>query len=148
MFRTTPFAISTAALTAAFPAYAETTDSAAWDMLSAVEVEEIVTDSSYQVRKVFPAAMKDGIAQFDITGFVVPLGETSQVREFMLVSDMGFCPFCGDPDHGTALQVSLAQPLPMITEGMRLSLRGSLETVTDEQTWQSAIMRDAVVVGG
>ena len=136
------------ALAAASPALAERVDSPAWDALAAIEIEEIITDTSYEVRKVFPSEIKDGVAQFDITGFAVPLGETSNVREFMIVSDMGFCPFCGNPEHGTALQVSLAEPLPFVEEGMRLSLRGSLETIKDSQTWQSAIMRDAIVIDG
>ncbi|WP_108815874.1 hypothetical protein [Loktanella sp. Alg231-35] len=140
--------LSTAALAAASPGLAETIDSAAWDTLAAIEIEEIVTETSYQVRKIFPAEIKDGVAQFDITGFAVPLGDTRNVREFMLVSDIGFCPFCGDPTHGTALQVTLAAPLDFVEEGTRLSLRGSLETIQDDQTWQSAIMRDAVVIDG
>lgn len=140
--------ISATALAAASPTLAERIDSPAWDALNAIEIEEIMTDTSYEVRKVFPSEIKDGVAKFDITGFVVPLGDTSNVQEFMLVSDMGFCPFCGDPDHGSALQVSLAEPIPFVEEGMRLSLRGSLETIKDSQTWQSAVMRDAVVVDG
>lgn len=140
--------VSATALAAASPAMAEQIDSAAWDALAAIEIEEIMTDTTYQVRKIFPAEIKDGVAQFDITGFAVPLGDTSNVRDFMLVSDIGFCPFCGDPEHGTALQVTLAEPLDFVEEGMRLSLRGSLETIKDDQTWQSAIMRDAVVVDG
>ncbi|WP_439155617.1 hypothetical protein [Yoonia sp.] len=137
-----------AAIAAASPSYAERIESAAWDTLAAIDVQEIITNDSYQVRKVFPSAIKDGVAQFDITGFVVPLGGTTNVRDLMLVSDMGFCPFCGSPEHGTSLQVSLSAPLPVITEGMRLTLRGSLEPVTDDQTWQSAIMVNAQIIDG
>lgn len=140
--------VSAAALASASPALAERIDSPAWDALAAIEIEEIVTDTSYEVRKIFPVEIKDGVEQFDITGFAVPLGDTANVREFMIVSDMGFCPFCGDPEHGTALQVTLTEPLPFVEEGMRLTLRGSLETIKDSQTWQSAIMRDAVVIKG
>lgn len=140
--------VSATALAAATPGMAETVDSAAWDALAAIEIEEIMTETTYEVRKIFPAEIRDGVERFDITGFAVPLGETENVRDFMIVSDIGFCPFCGDPQHGTALQVTLAEPIPFIEEGMRLSLRGSLETIKDEQTWQSAIMRDAVIVDG
>ena len=140
--------LSATALAAASPGVAETIDSAAWDVLAAIEIEEIVTETTYQVRKIFPAEIKDGVAQFDITGFAVPLGDTRNVRDFMLVSDIGFCPFCGDPAHGTALQVTLAAPLDVVEEGTRLTLRGALETIQDDQTWQSAIMRDAVVIDG
>lgn len=145
---TKTLSVSVAALAAASPAFAENIDSPAWDALEAIKIEEIVTDTSYEVRKIFPSQIKDGVAQFDITGFVVPLGDVTNVREFMLVSDMGFCPFCGDPEHGTALQVSLAEPLPTLEEGTRLSLRGALETIEDSQTWQSTIMRNAVVIDG
>ena len=140
--------VSAAALASASPALAERIDSPAWDALAAIQIEEIVTDTSYEVRKIFPVEIKDGVEQFDITGYAVPLGDTANVREFMIVSDMGFCPFCGDPEHGTALQVTLTEPLPFVEEGMRLTLRGSLETIKDSQTWQSAIMRDAVVIKG
>lgn len=140
--------VSATALAAASPAFAETIASPAWDALAAIEIEEIMTETTYEVRKIFPAEIKDGVERFDITGFAVPLGETENVRDFMIVSDIGFCPFCGDPEHGTALQVTLAEPIPFIEEGMRLSLRGSLETIKDDQTWQSAIMRDAVVIDG
>ena len=140
--------VSATALAAASSAFAETIVSPAWDALAAIEIEEIMTETTYEVRKIFPAEIRDGVARFDITGFVVPLGETENVRDFMIVSDIGFCPFCGSPEHGTSLQVTLAEPIPMIEEGMRLSLRGTLETIKDEQTWQSAIMRDAIVVDG
>ncbi|MDX8352302.1 hypothetical protein [Cognatiyoonia sp. IB215182] len=148
MARSLTMSVSATALAAASPALAERIDSPAWDAIQGIEIEEIITENSYEVRKVFPSEIKDGVEQFDITGFAVPLGDTSNVREFMLVSDMGFCPFCGDPDHGAALQVSLTEPMPFVMEGMRLSLRGSLETIDDPQTWQSTIMRDAVVIDG
>ena len=138
--------VSATALAAASPSFAETIDSAAWDALAAIEIEEIMTETTYQVRKVFPEEIAKGVSDFAITGFAVPLGSTENVSDFMIVSDMGFCPFCGNPEHGTSLQVTLADPIPFIEEGMRLSLRGTLETIDDEQTWQSTIMRDAVVV--
>ena len=145
ILRTT--SLSTIALAAAAPAFAETIDSAAWDTLAAITVDEIITDTSYEARKTFPADFSDRMP-FDITGFVVPLGQTEDVTDFMIVSDMGFCPFCGNPEHGTSLQVSLAAPLPVIEEGMRISLRGTLEAVTDPETAQTTLMRDAVVVNG
>lgn len=39
---------------------------------------------------------------------------------------MGFCPFCGDPEHGTSLQVTMADPLAGYVEGERITLRGAL----------------------
>lgn len=148
MKRTTSLSVSATAIAAATQGFAQSVDSTAWDLLEAIEVEEIVTETSYEVRKIFPSEIKDGVEQFDITGYAVPLGSGTNVSELMLVSDMGFCPFCGDPDHGTALQVSLAEPLPILEEGTRLQLRGSLETITDSATWQSAVMRNARLVEG
>lgn len=140
--------VSAAAMAVATPGATERIESDAWDALAAIEINEIVTATSYEVRKVFPAEIMNGVERFDITGFAVPLGDTRNVRDFMLVSDMGFCPFCGDPEHGTALQVTLSDPITVIEEGMRLTLRGSLETIHDNQTWQSAIMRDAQIIDG
>lgn len=146
---TATLAVSTTALAAASSAFAEQIDSAAWDLIESIAVEEIVSDTSYEVRKVFPAEIKDGISQFDITGFAVAVnGGDSDVTELFLVSDMGFCPFCGDPAHGSALQVTLTSPIPMFEDGARLSLRGALEPVTDPQTWQSAVMRNATIIEG
>ncbi|PVA08359.1 hypothetical protein [Thalassorhabdomicrobium marinisediminis] len=120
---------------------------APWDLLKAIEIEEIVTDTSYEVRKNFPASVENGIAQFDITGFVVPLfGDETGLTEIVLVSDMGFCPFCGSPEHGTNLRVSLAEPLIGVEEGARISLRGALEPVTDSETWETMILTGARVL--
>ena len=118
---------------------------ASWDILAAIEVEEIVTDTSYEVRKIFPTAVEDGIEQFDITGYLVPLygDESGGITDLILVSDMGFCPFCGSPEHGTNLQVSMAEPLMDFEEGQRITLRGALEPVTDTETWQTTILTGA-----
>lgn len=132
---------STAALgTVALPSFAETNS---WDLLAQIEITEIVTETSYEVRKVFPAAVENGIEQFDISGYVVPLSDGPEMSEFILISDMGFCPFCGSPEHGTSLQVSMAEPLTDYEEGSRITLRGALEAVTDPETWQSTILTGA-----
>ncbi len=121
--------------------------SAPWDLLAEVEIEEIITDTSYEVRKVFPAAIEDGIETFDITGYVVPLTDGVDITDFILISDMGFCPFCGSPEHGTSLQVSMASPTPLL-EGARVTLRGSLEAVIDPETFQSTILNNATLIDG
>lgn len=122
-------------------AFADNT--ASWDLLAAIEIEEVITDTTYEVRKVFPAAVENGIEQFDITGYIVPLTGGTDISEFILVSDMGFCPFCGSPEHGTSLQVSMAEPLMGVEEGSRITLRGALEPVNDPETWQTTIMTNA-----
>jgi hypothetical protein len=116
--------------------------SAQWDLLAAIEIEEIITDTSYEVRKVFPSALENGVEQFDISGYLVPLSDGAEISDFILISDMGFCPFCGSPEHGTSLQVSMADPIPF-EEGKRVTLRGALETVTDPETWQTTVLTGA-----
>lgn len=138
--------VSTIALSAplamsAGVAWAES--SPAWDLLASIEIEEIVTETSYEVRKIFPAAVENGIDQFDITGYIVPLSDGPGITDFILISDMGFCPFCGSPEHGTNLQVSMAEPLVGYEEGSRITVRGALEPVTDPETWQTTIMTGA-----
>lgn len=115
---------------------------AQWDLLAAIEVEEIITDTTYEVRKVFPSALENGVEQFDISGYLVPLADGAEISDFILISDMGFCPFCGSPEHGTSLQVSMADPIAF-EEGKRITLRGALETVTDPETWQTTVLTDA-----
>ena len=39
---------------------------------------------------------------------------------------MGFCPFCGSPEHGTNLQVTMAEPLTGYVEGSRITVRGAV----------------------
>lgn len=113
-----------------------------WDLLAQIEIEEIVTDTSYEVRKVFPAAIENGVEQFDISGYLVPLSEGAEISDFILISDMGFCPFCGSPEHGTSLQVTMADPIAF-EEGARVTLRGALQTVTDPETWQTTVLTGA-----
>lgn len=116
-----------------------------WDLLAAIEIEEIITDTTYEVRKVFPSAIANGVEQFDISGYLVPLSDSAESRDFILISDMGFCPFCGSPEHGTSLQVSMADPITF-EDGVRVTLRGALETVTDPETWQTTVLTGATAL--
>lgn len=125
------------------PAFAETDP---WAILSAVEIEETLDGAVYQVAKTFPEELAAGITDFRITGYAIPMEVGDNVRQIMLVSDMGNCPFCGSGDHGVSLVVELDAPIPTFEEGTRISLRGDLEAVTDPETWQSAIMRRAQIV--
>lgn len=140
--------VSIAALSAPFAMTAGVAwaEDASWALLDQIEIEEIVTDTSYEVRKIYPSAIENGVEQFDISGYVVPLYSETDIKEFILISDMGFCPFCGDPDHGTSLQISMAEPLPSYVEGERITLRGALEPVTDSETWQTTILTGAHVL--
>ena len=117
-----------------------------WDLLADIQIEEIVTETSYEVSKIYPSVIENGVEQFDISGYVVPLYSETDLKEFILISDMGFCPFCGDPDHGTSLQVSMENPLPGFVEGQRITVRGALEPVTDSETWQTTILKNAQIL--
>lgn len=121
--------------------------SASWDLLAAIEVDEIITETTYEVRKIFPSSVTDGIDQFDITGYLVPLADGAKITDFILISDIGFCPFCGSPEHGTSLQVTMATPTAY-EDGARITVRGSLEAVTDPETFQTTIMRGATLIDG
>mgnify|MGYP000571985175 CR=1 FL=1 len=116
--------------------------SSQWDLLASIEIEEIITDTSYEVRKTFPSEVENGIEQFDISGYLVPLSEGPWMYDFILISDMGFCPLCGSAEHGTSLQVSMAEPV-LYEEGKRITLRGALEPITDTETWQTTILTSA-----
>lgn len=137
--------VSTLALTAPFALVggASSANEAAWDLLASIEIEEIETATDYEVRKHFPSTIENGIMQFDITGYVVPLTDEDELYDLMLVSDMGFCPFCGSPEHGTSLQVTMSEPLIGYEEGARVTLRGVLEPVTDPYTLQTTVMTGA-----
>ena len=124
------------------PLYAST----GWDLLREIEIKEELTETSYSAQKNFPAAMKDGIAQFDLTGYVVLLWSEGDISEFMLISDMGFCPFCGNPEHGTALQVQLQTPNTTVQDGQRITVRGALEPVYDPETSQAARLVEAKIL--
>ena len=140
--------ISTLALGAAFMSsttgvWAQSND---WDLLRGIEITETVTDTSYRVDKSFPTEIRNGRAGMVLTGYVVPITPGAQVRELILVSDMGFCPFCGDPDHGASIRVTLATPVNDITEGTRITLRGDMTPDSDPETWNAAILENAVVI--
>ncbi|MBJ3763548.1 hypothetical protein ILP92_12400 [Maribius pontilimi] len=139
-----PLAVSGIALaTALSPAagLAGTDPVQGWDLLRAIQTEEVETADDWFVTKIFPPQMRDGIAEFDLSGYAVPVTDGGQAREFILVSDLGFCPFCGDPSHGTALTVMLDDPIDTLEEGQRVTVRGALEPVRDPGTLMSAILR-------
>jgi hypothetical protein len=137
-------ALSTTALSAliAAPALAETPD--AWHLLSQIETVEHETETSWHVTKRYPAEIADGADDFEISGYLVPVGWEAETRDWMLVSDLGQCPFCGSGDHGTSIEVRLADPMPVTEESQRMTLRGALHLVRDPGTMQAVVMIDAV----
>ncbi|MEO0484445.1 MAG: hypothetical protein AAF092_00890 [Pseudomonadota bacterium] len=126
-----------------------TTAPDAWELLSQIEITETITDTSYRADKVFPEALTDAAAGFTIIGYAVPYAMPGQaVDTLMVVADMGDCPFCGASDHAGSLEVRLATPITGLEDGARIALTGDLELITDPETWQSAILRNARVVTG
>lgn len=118
-----------------------------WALLKDIQINEIVTETSYEVRKTWPKGFAEEEVEIEITGYAAPLTpEGEALRELILVSDMGLCPFCGNPDHNAGLQVQLAEALPFVSENQRITLRGTLSKVHDPETWQAAILRDARIV--
>lgn len=119
-----------------------------WALLGEIAIEEIATETTYEVRKSFPAALQGGLQEFRITGYAVPLTPGENVTGLLLVSDMGLCPFCGSGEHGGSLEVLLDEPMIGLEEGARISLVGNLEMVDDPMTWQTAVLRNARPVDG
>jgi len=114
-----------------------------WALLDSIGIEEIATETTYEVKKSFPPALRDGVRDFRITGYAVPLTPGEDVTELILVSDMGLCPFCGSGEPGASLQVLLDEPIVGLEEGARISLVGDLAMVTDPMTWQATVLRNA-----
>ena len=118
----------------------------AWDLIKAIEIEEIISEDNYEVRKTFPAGLEEQGTGIEITGYAFPMLPGETIRELILVSDMGLCPLCGEGDHGANLQVTLAEPITTFDESMRITLKGNLEAITDPETWQAAILKDAQII--
>ncbi len=143
--KSTSFAVTAAAVTAcASPALSETD---VWQLLDQITIQELVTETSYEVRKTYPPALARGAEiAVEITGYATPALPGDMVRELLLVSDMGLCPLCGSADHGATLVVSLADEIPVIDDSSRITLRGTLSPVTDPETWQSVVLKNATIV--
>lgn len=136
-------AMTTAAASAATGAIAETD---AWTLLEQIEIKEIVTDTSYEVRKTFPAQMSTLGEGIKISGYAVPMYPGEKIKDLILVSDMGLCPLCGNSGHGANLQITLEEPIEVLDESQRIELVGDLTPVTDPETWQAAILKNARIV--
>ncbi|CUH64129.1 hypothetical protein TG4357_01094 [Thalassovita gelatinovora] len=118
----------------------------AWHLLNQIGIEEIITDTSYEVRKTYPAGLEQGSRNFEITGYAAPMIPGETVRDLIMVSDMGLCPLCGGSDHGANLQITLADPIAMTDDSVRITVRGTLNRIDDPETWQAVILQDAQIV--
>lgn len=117
-----------------------------WQLMQGISINEIVTETSYVVKKEFPERLRNGLQGVELTGYAVPLTPGANVRELMLVADMGVCPFCGGLDHTATVQVNLDQPIVGLEEGARITLRGDMRPVTDPETWQAVVVENAVLI--
>ena len=115
----------------------------AWDLLAAIEVEEVQVEDRWEARKTYPAALIDAAGGFTVTGHVVPVVPEAALRTFLLVPDPDDCPFCGSAGYGPSLEVTMRRALDA-EEGERVTLRGELEIVADPDTWQAVRLTDAV----
>lgn len=129
------------------PALADGVDPS-WDLIGRIEVEERIDGDRYMVMKRFPPELDGGAPVFEISGFLYPAGFEAETTEFILVPEAGMCPFCGSPDHGTAIAVSMADPMPSVEGTSRVVLRGTLHAVTDPETFQAVVMTGAVAIEG
>lgn len=117
-----------------------------WKVLSEIQIEEIVSEDSYEVRKSFPQELAGEMEEVEITGYAVAMLPGGEVRELILASDTGNCPLCGGFDHNATLQVTLDAPLMGFEDGARITVSGTLERVEDSDTWQAAKMTAARIV--
>ncbi|MEM1152038.1 MAG: hypothetical protein AAGI03_16080 [Pseudomonadota bacterium] len=90
-----------------------------------------------------PVTAKDGSALYEMTGYVALVRSAAEVSEFMLVSDMGVCPWCGEAGHGVALEVQLAGPTVDLEDGQRITVRGVLD---GDLATEPSLMMDAQVL--
>lgn len=133
-----------AAMTSAATGLHAETD--AWTLLEQIQIEEIVTETTYEVRKTFPAQMSEVGEGFQISGYAVPMYPGEKITDLILVSDMGLCPLCGNGGHSANLQITLAEPIEVLDETQRIQLVGDLTPVLDPETWQAAILKNARII--
>lgn len=92
-----------------------------------------------------PADAEPNGAQMAVTGKVFLASADAEVSEFMLVSDTGFCPWCGSSDHGMAVEVELDSPLAL-EHGAQITVEGALEALNAGNGHTATRMLDAVVL--
>lgn len=63
-------AVFGATTTVALPVFAQTD---IWAILGEVQIDEVITDTSYEVKKTLPKQLDDGITALKITGYAMPL---------------------------------------------------------------------------
>ncbi|MEM9708853.1 MAG: hypothetical protein AAF871_08665 [Pseudomonadota bacterium] len=116
-----------------------------WELLAAVEIDEVGDGDAWQAIKTFPpelVAARDG---FLISGYAVPVTPEPYVQTFMLVEDQANCPFCGGDTYGPVLEVHLKRPAGDLKDFDAVTVSGQLELIEDTGTYQSYRLVDAVI---
>ncbi len=117
-----------------------------WDLLGAIELRETETNGRWAVEKTFPDALRATADSFRITGYYVPVQAQAYVRSFLLVPDPADCPFCGSGGYGPTLEVQMRKAMPDIPEGSRITVEGTLRLIDSDETFQSAILTEGVLL--
>lgn len=117
-----------------------------WDLLGAIEIRETEANGRWAVEKTFPDALLAKTDSFEITGYYVPVEAQAYVRSFLLVPDPADCPFCGNGGYGPTLEVQMRKAMPDIAEGTLITIRGTLRLIDSDETYQSAILTEGVLL--
>ncbi|MEM1101045.1 MAG: hypothetical protein AAGH73_05890 [Pseudomonadota bacterium] len=99
-----------------------------------------------EARFLMPVAQDDGGDLYEVTGYLHLVKVSAEISEFILVSDMGVCPWCGGADHGTALEVQLADPATRLEHGQRITVRGQLEDIRGLDAHMTTRMVSATIL--
>ncbi|MGR3468178.1 MAG: hypothetical protein ACU0CI_09870 [Shimia sp.] len=109
------------------PVLADTQD--AWALIGDVTKAESAADAALALTALYPAGTEGDAPAFELTGYVALMSASAEASEFILLSDMGFCPWCGETGHGAAVPVTLKAPAGALEDGARITLRGALDVV-------------------
>jgi len=135
---------SLAAFSAARPVTAASAPG--WDDLKGIEIDEIITETSYRVEKRFPDRLVSGVNGIVLTGFAAPLTPGDVVTELVLASDLGACPYCSEMGHSATALVKLAEPITGLEPNARVTLIGDFKPNFDPETWEAAIVENAKIL--
>jgi len=120
-------------------------DDEAWALLSSAEGRETGMDDTWRVIKTFPEELRAATADFTISGFLVPITAQGDLKDLILVQNPAACPFCGGEGYGPVLEVSLKRGIDWLPEFTRVTVRGRLELLEEDNTAQMFRMVDGIV---
>lgn len=128
------------------PAFGSASQGAGWADLKGITINEQVTETSYQVIKTFPEAIKNGVKDIELTGYAAPITPSAMVTELILISDLDSCPYCSLLDHNATALIKLSTPIPEFAQNARVTVKGDFRPNTNPLTWEAAIIENATVV--